>query len=275
MITYSREIELSDSQSRMLKSGWGDEVLMNTSVSHIRYESGNREIDGYLALPAKMNRRLPLIIWNRGGNRLEGSIDEFLAKGIFGEIASWGYVVLASQYRSDDEFGGEDINDILRLIEIGDLLEYCDSGLIGMEGWSRGGMMTYRVLAETDRVKCAVIIAGISNLLERKRDRAKLEKIYGALFSGLSAEQELARRSAVTFADKICKNTAVLLIHGTNDDIVPYTDSVEMNNLFLGQDRDSRLELFEGGDHYLRKFRKEVSEMRKQWFGSYLKNELI
>lgn len=271
MIISREEIILSDSQNRMLRSGWGDVVLDNAEVNRIFYESDGRNVEGYLAVPLNAEGKLPLIIWNRGGNRIEGSIDGFLAKGIFGEIASWGYVVLASQYRKDDEFGGDDVNDVLRLINLADKLENCNADLIGMEGWSRGGMMTYRSLCLTERVKCAVIVSGIADLSKRKIAKAILEKIYGDIFATESAESRLLERSAVTFADRICPDTAVLLIHGTADDIVPYTDSVEMSNLFLNQSRDSRLELIEGGDHFLKKFRKEVSSMRRDWFDKYLK----
>ncbi len=68
-----------------------------------------------------------MIIWNSGGNRKEGLIDDFLAQGIYGEIASWGYVVLASQYREEDEFGGKDVNDVLNLVPIADGISFCDS----------------------------------------------------------------------------------------------------------------------------------------------------
>ncbi len=67
--------------------------------------------------------------------------------------------MLASQYREADEFGGEDVNDVLNLIPLADTISFCDSSKIGMEGWSRGGMMAYQVLTQSDRINCSVIIS--------------------------------------------------------------------------------------------------------------------
>lgn len=51
------------------------------------------------------NTKLPCIIWNRGGTKERGLIDNFTAKGMFGQLASWGFVVFASMYRhaADDD----------------------------------------------------------------------------------------------------------------------------------------------------------------------------
>lgn len=273
MILDRGKIILPESQEKLIRSGWGDEAADRATVERMVYDSLGREVDGYIAYPNEIKEKLPLIIWNRGGNLREGRIDEFLARGMYGEIASWGYVVLASQYRKDEEFGGKDVEDVLQLIPIGESLPFCDASRIGMEGWSRGGMMAYRALCHTDRVRCAVIIAGIANLLRRSATLKKLEQIYGKVLSE-DAEAKMRHRSAVHFAGAISAATAVMLIHGTGDRTVSYLDSVEMAEEFKRQDRDVHLELIEGGDHFLKKFRKEVSALRKGWFDKYLKNEL-
>ncbi len=273
MILTRSEIVLSESQKKMVRNGWGEEIIEKIAVEKIVYDSDGLEVDGYLAYPGVLNGKLPLIIWNRGGNRLEGAIDEFLATGMFGEIASWGYVVLTSQYRKDDEFGGKDVNDILNLLTVAESLEFCNTDLIGMEGWSRGGMMTYRVLTMTDKIKCAVIVSGLANLNRWEKDRMKLSDIYPEIFGGpdeSDIRENLKNRSAVNFAETICPVTAILLIHGTDDNTVSCDDSVEMNKLLCNKERDLELRIIEGGDHYLRKFRKEVSELRKEWFRNYL-----
>jgi dipeptidyl aminopeptidase/acylaminoacyl peptidase len=276
MILSEKEIILSENQKKFIESGWGNSVLNETVVNKIIYSSDGLDVNGYSAYPLnaeKTNRKYPLIIWNRGGSRKDGMIDEFLAKGIFGEMASWGYVVLASQYRREDEFGGNDVNDILNLFPVAENIIFCDANNIGMEGWSRGGMMTYRVLSLTDKVKCAVIISGLADLFRSEENNDELANVYFNLFGTEDEGEYISRkkkRSAVQFADKINKDSKILLIHGKEDDKVSHKDSVDMFKLLEENGVYSELKLIENGDHYLRKNRKEISEIRKKWFDRYL-----
>ena len=276
MILSEKEIILSENQKKFIESGWGNSVLNETVVNKIIYSSDGLDVNGYSAYPLnaeKTNRKYPLIIWNRGGSRKDGMIDEFLAKGIFGEMASWGYVVLASQYRREDEFGGNDVNDILNLFPVAENIIFCDAKNIGMEGWSRGGMMTYRVLSLTDKVKCAVIISGLADLFRSEESNDELANVYFNLFGTEDEGEYISRkkkRSAVQFADKINKDSKILLIHGKEDDKVSHKDSVDMFKLLEENGVYSELKLIENGDHYLRKNRREISEIRKKWFDRYL-----
>ena len=277
MILSEEEFNLTENQRKFIESGWGNQVLDETVVKKIIYSSDGLIVKGYFGYPLNAensNRKYPLIIWNRGGSRKDGMIDEFLAKGIFGEMASWGYVVLASQYRKEDEFGGKDVNDILNLFPIAKEIPFCDTNTIGMEGWSRGGMMTYRVLSLTDKLKCAVIISGLADIFRSEKNNNELAKVYYKLF-GTEEEGEFIdrkkERSAVHFADKISKETKILLIHGKADDKVSHLDSIEMYNLFKLNGVECELKLIENGDHYLKKNRKEISELRKRWFSRFLK----
>ncbi len=275
MIISEEDLSLNDLQKKLIISGWGNEVYESTIVKKIFYESDGLKVQGYFASPVNLRKKLPLIIWNRGGIGKDGLIDEFLAKGIFGEIASWGYTVLASNYRENDEFGGSDVNDILNLISLSDEIPVCDSSNIGMEGWSRGGMMTYKVLTTSPVVKCAVIISGLADLSRSEGSRGGLSGQYIKLF-GTGSEAEfilrIKERSAVHFFEKINRHTHVLLIHGTKDDKISFQDSVDMYHKLVSTGIDCELRLIEDGDHYLRKNKKETSELRKSWFDRFLKS---
>lgn len=168
-IILRNKISLSSIQQKMIASGWGENVIESTVVESITYISDGLKINGYIAYPKNQEKKYPCIIWCRGGIGNAGAIDEFNARGIFGQIASWGYVVFASQYRGNagsegtDEFGGDDINDVLDLIPLADEIECADNTIWGIEGWSRGGMMTYLTLIRTDIFKAAITIGGIAN----------------------------------------------------------------------------------------------------------------
>lgn len=276
MLKDLKEIKLIGSEHKLLESGWGYEIANNIKTFKFFYNSDNEFVEGYLSYPKYNKDKLPVIIWNRGGDNNSGLLDDFLASGILGEIASWGYIVFASQYREKDEFGGRDINDILNLIDEAKKFEFSDEDKIGMEGWSRGGMMSYLTLTRTSEIKCCIIIAGLSNLLRNGKENFKLENVFRNHFGTDNSEDFERRkkdRSAIYRADEINKRTNILFIHGTADEKISVEDSKEMYEKLCGMNINTEyeLKLINGGDHYLKKERKNVSKIRKNWFDSYLK----
>ncbi len=276
MIYEINEIRLPKKQLVLLHKGWGKDISENTITSRIKYLSDGIEVEGYISKPLEFKSRLPVIIWNRGGNKNSGKIDDFLASGILGEIASWGYFVIASNYREDDQFGGEDVNDILNLIDIIDDFPEAESNLIGMEGWSRGGMMMYLCLTKTNRVRCAVAVSAVANLERTISINPGLNKFISELTQGYSKEEKdkfFKRRSAVGFYEEINVNTPTHFIHGNSDDKVSYLDSVDMHERLKIKNTGTeyKLELIENGDHYLSRNKELVKYLRKDWFDKYLK----
>jgi dipeptidyl aminopeptidase/acylaminoacyl peptidase len=77
--------------------------------------------------------------------------------------------VAASQYRGNaggegvEQFGGDDVNDVLSVILLLEQPPRVDPERIGLYGWSRGGMMTYLALTRTPRIRAAVIGAGLAD----------------------------------------------------------------------------------------------------------------
>ena len=67
----------------------------------------------------KKDGRYPVLIWNRGGSRDRGALDDLRAYLILASTAVWGYVVLATQYRGnmggegEEDWGGKDLDDSL------------------------------------------------------------------------------------------------------------------------------------------------------------------
>ena len=273
-------IELKDSQYRMIESGWGKETVENSIVEKITYLSDGLKVKGYIAYPKNPTRKYPCIIWNRGGFGDKGAIDAFTAKGIFGQLASWGYFVFASQYRGNaggegkDEFGGEDVNDVLNIIPLADEFDFADKENWGIEGWSRGGMMTYLTLTKSEKFKCAVVVAGIANLRCSSDESPFMRKLFEAImgkYADAEFKQKCESRSIVNFPEKLSKTTAMLLIHGTGDNRVLAHDSLDLSYHLLKHKIPFRLVMLEGGDHFMRRHRKEVDEMRKMWYKKYLK----
>ena len=277
---FEREIiGLSDQQNKMIKSGWGDDTLNNSVVEKMTYNSDGLNVKGYLAYPIDTSPKYPCVIWNRGGIGEKGAIDTFTAKGIFGQIASWGYVVFASQYRGNaggegkDEFGGDDLNDVLNLLPLAEEIEFANEGKWGIEGWSRGGMMTYLTLTKNYKFKCAIVTGGIANLRCSSDESKFMRRLYEVTMGKYGNEdfkQKCESRSIVNFSDKLSKTTPLLILHGTADTRVLPHDSLDLSYQLIKHDIPFRLVMLEGGDHFMRKHRKEVDEMRRNWYDKYL-----
>ena len=270
------EIKLSEMHSKMIMSGWGKEAYENSTVERITYFSDGLKIKGYIAYPKDTSRKYPCVIWCRGGAGNKGAIDSFTARGIYGQLASWGYCVFASQYRGNagsdghDEVGGSDVNDILNLVPLADELSLADSTAWGIEGWSRGGTMVLLTLRNNPNFKCAIVVGAISNVKEYANTNSKLKSYYENLLGIEKLEEELKKRSAINFVNELPK-IPYLLIHGAEDEIVSPNQSVELAKKFDEIGIPNKLILPQNGDHFLRKNRKEVDELRREWYERYLK----
>jgi len=270
---------LSDEKGN-LKANYNylNEVEMKTFF----YESDGLKVKGYMAYPKDTLQSCPVIIYNRGGNREFGSLNEYKMAFILAKVASWGYVVLASQYRGNDggegveEFGGADVKDVIHLIDVASNVPFADTTRIGMYGWSRGGMMTYLALMQTNKVKAAVVGGAVTDLkaVDKSRNGEMGEYVYSQLMPGYIKNKDsvMALRSAIFHTEKLPKTTPILLLHGTADWRVIPEESLEMALELQKAKVPYALVMFEGGDHGLSEFRKEVNQQVKAWFDKYVKD---
>lgn len=280
MILKRQKLNLTESQLKLIKSGWGKDAVEKVTTERIFYKSDNLKVSGYIAYPKDSVKKYPCIIWCRGGFGNAGALDDFNAQGILGQIASWGYVVLESQYRGNaggegsDEFGGADLNDVLNLIPLANEIENADTELWGIEGWSRGGMMTYLTLTQSIIFKAAVVTGGITNLNCNVDESTFMKKLFESSLRNSVAnsfQEKCKARSIINFADKLSKNTPLLILHGTADSRVPPHNSIDLSYKLLEYNIPFRLVLLENGDHFLKSHKKEVGVLRKFWFEKYLK----
>lgn len=278
VIIEREEIHLPPHLQKMLVSGWSEETLSGTVVESIVYLSDGLKVKGYLAYPKNIpeGKKLPCILWNRGGAKSRGAIDRFTAKGMYGEMARWGYIVLASFYRGsikgegEEEFGGADVNDIINLKKAAAELPFADTTRWGIEGWSRGGMMTWLTLQRDQDYKCAVLVGAISNLKEYSDKVPSFKEHYSGLVPNGDFDSEIAKRTAVNFPERYPKEVRYLLIHGGSDETVPVHQTYQMAGLLTDNGLTHRTVILENGDHYLKNQRKEVERLKKEWYAKYL-----
>jgi dipeptidyl aminopeptidase/acylaminoacyl peptidase len=250
-------------------------------VLSITYLSDGLEVKGYLVIPAG-GGTYPCVIFNHGGNRELGTITDQQAVQSLGNYASWGYVVVASQYRGNaggegqEEFGGADVNDVLSLIPLLEALPWADAARIGMIGWSRGGMMTYLVLTRTNRISAAIVGAGIVDLEASLEQRPAMESgVYAELIPNYAEnrEQALQARSAIHWPERLFKSTPILLLHGSADWRVHPSQALRMAQVLFDSEHPFRFVLFEGGDHGLSNFQEEVDQLMRDWLDRYVRDQ--
>lgn len=223
----------------------------------LTYWSDGLRVKGFLGRPRSGNR-LPAVVFNRGGNREFGALEGW-------EIVPFveaGFVAVASQYRGNagsegaEELGGADVADVLALLALLGRLPQVDATRIGMVGVSRGGMMTYRALAEESRrgsrrIRAGATVGGLADLEDSLARRPELGTAWAPLLGGAEriAPEALRARSAVRWAHLI--EPPLLLLHGEADNRVPVEQSRRLAALLQASGSPVRLVTFPGEDHAL------------------------
>ncbi len=253
-LTESRRIEaLGPTQQAMTEV-----MLPRASVVNYTARDG-KQLSGYLTVPAKTpkDQRLPLVMYPHGGPETRDSLSFDSWAQYF---VSRGYAVFQPNFRGSDGYGrafaesgyGEwgrkmqdDISDAIKaLAEQG----VVDPQRVCIVGASYGG---YAALAGAtltpDLYKCAVSVAGISDLQEfitwRKRGWSSESASYVYMLKAIGNPEADAQRLRETSpAQQVAKVKApILLVHGTEDYIVPISQSRMMKRLLDQSGRKTEL----------------------------------
>ena len=258
-----------------------DAHLAQVQIDGITYISDGLRVEGHIIKPHAPGP-YPCLIYNRGGNREFGANSSLRVARRLAKFASWGYVVVASQYRGNaggegrEEFGGSDVADVLNLIPLLESLPgEADAARIGMVGFSRGGMMTYLALAGTNRMKAAAIVAGVADSRSVVVDRPDMETyVYAELIPDYPdvKEEALLARSALAWPERLCATTPILLLHGTADWRVDPGQSLRMGRALYDLRRPFRLIMYEGADHGLGEYRSEAYGQIRSWLDRYVRD---
>ena len=238
----------------------------------IAYESDNQKVKGLLVEPKK-DGKYPVVIFNRGGNRGFAQLTVATLIMYTSKLAEQGYIIIGSNYREKDEFGGAEINDVLNLTETVKEVEKADSKSIGMFGWSRGGMMTYLALQKSNKIKTAIVGNGVSDLFDTAKFRPKMEtNVFAECIPDYwnNKESELKKRSVIYWADELDKNSSLLILCGTNDKRVNPEQADKIAEKLSEMNYDFELRKFET-DHFFSEYKTELNEMVIEWFNKRLK----
>lgn len=247
----------------------------------IEYDSNGLKISGAMLVPKYFDKqkKLPVLIYNRGGNARTPLTRMYLVKYL-ARIAEQGYIVLASNYRGSnfsegtDEFGGADVEDVHRLVELVKAIPQADSSRIGMMGSSRGAMMTFQVLrADHVNIKAAIVLGAPTDQFQSAMERPDMEvNIFRKYIPNYDKNRrlELERRSAYYWAEEVSPKTPILFLHGTSDVRVGISHSRKMAEKLKSLDRDYKLIEYKYGNHALTFYQEEVDQAIISWLKKHL-----
>lgn len=241
---------------------------------HIKYMSDGLAVSGYLWKPKNAAGKLPLIVFNRGGN------------GDFGKALPWqntwryavdGFVVIAAQLRGSDggegkdEFGGADVDDVLNTIPLAASLGYVDMRNVFLLGWSRGGMETAIALERGMKVNAAAVGGALSDLEAELARRPTLgTNVWSRLMPGYAEHRDalLRERSAVDWADRI--HVPLLLIHGGDDWRVDPAETQRFAEALKRAGAKYELVVYPGDDHGVSVHKDDSNRRIVEWFRRFM-----
>jgi dipeptidyl aminopeptidase/acylaminoacyl peptidase len=244
----------------------------------IKYMSDGLKVVGYIWKPRDAGgKKLPLVIFNRGGNRERSKLSPWMADGFY-DFVSKGFVVIASQYRGVDggegkeEYGGADVKDVMNLIPLAKSLGYVDMNNVFMFGNSRGGMMTYLALKAGISINAAAVTSGVADLSGNAKDHPDLvTTIYQELIPDFEKRRDdsMRDRSAVAWADKI--NVPLLLMHGAADMSIAAGRTLGLAQKLQEAGKTYELVIYAGDGHGLPLNRKDSDKRVIEWFRKHMR----
>ena len=112
---------------------------------------------------------------------------------------------------------------------------------------------------QSTKVKALIAVAGVYDQAAELQFRPEMEQLMLAYIPGFeqNKQQELVKRSAVYWADKLNKNMPILLMHGTQDWRVEFSQSQGFANKLQQLGHPYQLQGFEDGDHALTFYQQE------------------
>lgn len=245
-----------------------------------RYHSGDALVSGYVIRPKDADSKLPVIIYNRGGNGNYGSVIMARMVGDLFPLADEGFIVIGTQYRGTferdpeypDEFGGADVQDVTRLLELLPEIKSADMDRVGMLGASRGAMQSYLALRDSSQIQALVTIAGNVDLLKDLETRPEMERVYERRIPNYDTnkENELRNRSAIHWISEINSDIPILLLHGEEDERVNSHNSVAMAKELARLGREYKFVLYSNDGHDLSENKEAAFNELVKWFDTHL-----
>jgi acetyl esterase/lipase len=193
---------------------------------------------------------LPLVVFLHGGGWISGE------REMYGEEAHWfanyGFATATVDYRLAPLYpfpaAVEDAESFVAFIRE-NRAKYRVTDKIGAMGNSAGGHLA-AMLGVTGRVDAVVDVCGLTDMRNPGETQypismSFIEQFLGGPYAG--NEDAYAQASPLAHIDG--DECPFLIVHGSEDDVVPATQSTTLHEGLVAQGRDARLLMLEGEGH--------------------------
>ena len=227
------------------------------------YNQG-QQLNGILHSPTNCETPCPAVAFFHGFTGTKVEPHRIFVKTAR-ELAAIGFYVLRFDFRgsgdsegnfSEMTIGGE-ISDAIKSIDVLTAMPGVDPERIGILGLSMGGCVAAFVSGQDARVKSTVMWAPLSDdppdrkneILERVKNTPTPEEIALANpnIVGKAFYEELPKISPSATIQAF--TGALLVIHGSGDDVVPVSHGKRYHELMSERDAPTELEIIDKADH--------------------------
>jgi len=167
-----------------------------------------------------------------------------------------------------DDWDGKVFEDVIKVTDYLENLDYVDANRMGAMGWSYGGYFMNLLQAKTNRFKCLASMMGIYDLKEFKDET---EELWFANWDLKRKDYE--KMSPSKYEDNF--KTPTLIITGEKDYRIPYTQSLRYFTVLQNKGIDSRLIIFKNDGHWPSNLKSMplYYNSHLEWFNKYLGGE--
>lgn len=233
---------------------------------------------------ADLQKTFPAVVMLHGGPSMQ---DTFSWSSLRQQVALSGFVVLCPNYRgslgygrkfeeADDlKIGEVDAADVAAAARFLQTLPFVDKGRIGVCGASYGGYLTNLVVGKYPELfRAGVSWYGIAHwptLYAFKRLHPVVRQFFESRMRRPEQQPWLYRAASPTnYVSQI--RAPLLLVHGSDDVVVPPAQSINFAEKLEGEGKIHKLVIYPGERHGWRQpeHAREATEMLVGWFRKYL-----
>ncbi|MCP4725437.1 MAG: prolyl oligopeptidase family serine peptidase [bacterium] len=259
-----------------------EQGLVKPEMIHFKAADGVSDLVGLIFKPVNFdpNKKYPLIVPLYGGPGSQDARNSYQTDGNYQRLAQLGFIVLRMNYRGSGNRGKKfQTMNYMKLgqVEMDDYAEgvkflrqrpYVDGTRVGVYGGSYGGYSTCMLMLRYPDV-FTVGVAGSS-----VTDWRNYDSIYTERYMRTPQENPdgYDKGSAMTYAENL--RGKLLLTHGTIDNNVHPSNTIQLINAFIEADKDFDLMLYPEHRHGIRGAAGEyASRLRMDYFVKHLKPE--
>jgi len=239
----------------------GNKLASADSPQHIEWKGADGEsVYGILYLPSSnYEKPFPLLVDVHGGPTMQRTFSESPEAAFF---VSYGYAFFQVNYRGssgyglpyqnalDGNWGVMEVEDVYSGVQHLMKSRMIDAAKIALMGSSSGGTTVLNVLRKYPHVfRCGICSYGIGDLIQDAENTHKFEKCYYRSLIGDMAKSRDAylQRSPLFHVDEI--QDPLLLFHGSEDPVVPPSQSQALFDSLVQRGIPCTLKIFEQEGH--------------------------